>query len=578
MADEQGAKPNELTAQPLRSYRHPPEGLVPAVLGDRAERENSALSGQQGLRKLIYAWLFDPHIAGNYQRAFDRLIVWAIVLNLFVLLVEWVPQIHEPYRVWFDRFDLVSVVLFTIEYLLRLYSAPEDPQFAQRPRPRLAFVRSPFAIVDLLAILPFYLQAFLAIDLRALRVLRLLRLLKIFRLLVPAWKEFSELNQGRTFRQRVHALVFPSAYGGRIHQYFDTFIAAWVMISVMAVIVESVHSINYLLHMELIVIDALAVGIFTAEYCLRLYCCVEDPRFASPIKGRIRQAKSPSMVIDLLAIVPFFLEALLHHLIDLRFLRIFRLMRLLKLTRYTGATATLAKVIAREWPVMAAAAFIMVLLVILTASLGYLFEHEAQPEKFENIPQSIYWAVITLASVGYGDISPVTPAGRVITIVLALIGIGIFAIPAALLSSAFSDQLHKERDALKQELFEMLADGKISDAEAEIINREAKRLHLSAEDVEVLIEQARRERQMASDLSQLPLHTIAAKPEHAVERYKTLLSEIRQLGLMADAQRFEAAALQADRLTQTEWRIWQQITAPTASAPDPTPSAQNQPS
>jgi uncharacterized tellurite resistance protein B-like protein len=253
-------------------------------------------------------------------------------------------------------------------------------------------------------------------------------------------------------------------------------------------------------------------------------------------------------------------------------------MHLLKLTRYTGATATLAKVIAREWPVMAAAAFIMVLLVILTASLGYLFEHEAQPEKFENIPQSIYWAVITLASVGYGDISPVTPAGRVITIVLALIGIGIFAIPAALLSSAFSDQLHKERDALKQELFEMLADGKISDAEAEIINREAKRLHLSAEDVEVLIEQARRERQMASDLSQLPLHTIAAKPEHAVERYKTLLSEIRQLGLMADAQRFEAAALQADRLTQTEWRIWQQITAPTASAPDPTPSAQNQPS
>lgn len=578
MADDQGAKPNELTVQPLRSYRHPPEGLVPAVLGDRAEREKAALAGQQGLRKLIYAWLFDPHIAGNYQRAFDRLIVWAIVLNLFVLLVEWVPQIHEPYRVWFDRFDLVSVVLFTIEYLLRLYSAPEDPQFAQRPRPRLAFVRSPFAIVDLLAILPFYLQAFLAIDLRALRVLRLLRLLKIFRLLVPAWKEFSELNQGRTFRQRVHALVFPSAYGGRIHQYFDTFIAAWVMISVMAVIVESVHSINYLLHMELIVIDAVAVGIFTAEYCLRLYCCVEDPRFASSIKGRIRQAKSPSMVIDLLAIVPFFLEALLHHLIDLRFLRIFRLMRLLKLTRYTGATTTLAKVIAREWPVMAAAAFIMVLLVILTASLGYLFEHEAQPDKFENIPQSIYWAVITLASVGYGDISPVTPAGRVVTIVLALIGIGIFAIPAALLSSAFSDQLHKERDALKQELFEMLADGKISDAEAEIINREAKRLHLSAEDVEVLIEQARRERQLASDLSHLPLHTIAAKPEHAVERYKTLLSEIRQLGLMTDAQRFEAAALQADRLTQTEWRIWQQITAPTASASDPTPSAQSQPS
>jgi hypothetical protein len=210
----------------------------------------------------------------------------------------------------------------------------------------------------------------------------------------------------------------------------------------------------------------------------------------------------------------------------------------------------------------------MMLLVVLTASLGYLFEHEAQPEKFENIPQSIYWAVITLASVGYGDISPVTPAGRAVTIVLALIGIGIFAIPAALLSSAFSDQLHKERDALKQELFRMLADGQISEAEAEVINREAKRLHLSAEDVQVLIENARRERQLADDVSQLPLHTIAARSDHAVERYKTLYSEIRQLGLLTDLRQFEATARGDDRLTASELRVWQQITGAAGSVPD----------
>jgi voltage-gated potassium channel Kch len=289
---------------------------------------------------------------------------------------------------------------------------------------------------------------------------------------------------------------------------------------------------------------------------------VEDPKFSSPIAGRLRHAKTASMVIDLLAVLPFYLEAFLHHLFDLRFLRVFRLLRLLKLTRYTGATTTLAKVIVREWPVMAAATFIMMLLVVLTASLGYLFEHEAQPDKFENIPQSIYWAVITLASVGYGDISPVTPAGRAVTIVLALIGIGIFAIPAALLSSAFSDQLHKERDALKQELFKMLADGQISEAEAEIINREAKRLHLSAEDVEVLIENARREREMANDLSAMSLEKIAMHSEHAVERYKMLYTEIRRLGLLTDRQQFEAAATRADRLTLSELRVWHQITAP----------------
>lgn len=551
--------------EPPRSYRHLGDTPVPPLVGERAHREAMALSAVGGPRKQIYAWLFDSTITGNYQRQFDRFIAWLIILNLFALLIELVPQIHEPYRVWFDRFDVFSVVVFTLEYLLRLYTAPEDPQFRGAHRPRLAFVRNPFALVDLLAVLPFYLQAVVPLDLRFLRVLRLLRLLKLFRLLVPAWQEFRRLNRGRTFRQHVHALLYPSSYGGKLHLYFDAFIAFWVVISVCSVVLESVHAVDYLLSLELIVLDTIAVAIFTAEYCLRIYACVEDPKFSSPVAGRIRHAKSTSMVIDFLAVLPFYLEAFLHHLIDLRFLRLFRLLRLLKLTRYTGATTTLAKVIAREWPVMAAATFIMMLLVVLTASLGYLFEHDAQPDKFENIPQSIYWAVITLASVGYGDISPVTPAGRAITIVLALIGIGIFAIPAALLSSAFSDQLHKERDALKQELFKMLADGQISEEEAEIINREAKRLHLSAEEVEVLIEGARRERQLANDVSAMSLQQVAAHSEHAVERYKILYAEIRQLGLLTDRQEFEAVAAGADRLTASELRVWQQITAGAAT-------------
>ncbi len=543
--------------KPLRSYRHLSEGEVPAVIG--ARRADPATEHDFTPRKIVYDWFFNSAISGNLQKNFDRLIVWMIVLNLLALLIEHIPAVHEPYRRWFDAFELFSVALFSVEYLLRLYTAPEDPHFSAARSPRLTYVRNPFALVDLLAILPFFLQAVLPVDLRALRVLRMLRILKLFRLLVPAWHEFMALNQGRSFRQRMHALIFPSEYGGKLHGYFDVFIAAWVVISVISVILESVHSVSYLLHLELIILDIIAVAIFTLEYCARIYCCVEDPRFTRPLRGRLGQATTIPMLIDLVAILPFFLEALLHHLIDLRFLRIFRLLRLLKLTRYTGATTTLAKVIAREWPVMAASAFIMVLLVILTASLGYLFEHEAQPDKFENIPQSIYWAVITLASVGYGDISPVTPMGRAVTIVLALIGIGIFAIPAALLSSAFSDQLHKERDALKQELFEMLADGKLSAEEAEIINREAKRLHLTAADVEVLIEQARRERELANDLAKFPLHRIAETPAHAVEHYKSLLSEIRQLGLMTDPEKFEEVARQQDRLTASEWALWQQI-------------------
>jgi len=514
------------------------------------------ISSDLPFREWLYAWLLNPHIEGNYQKTIDRWIAILIVANLFVLIFEHVPAINALYSTWFHYFDVASVVIFTIEYLVRFYLAPEDEEFKKHRFARAKYATSPFAIIDLVAILPFFLQAFISIDLRYLRFLRLLRILKLFRVLIPAYKAFSIANKGRTFRQRVHALVFPSAYGGDLHNLYDSFIVVWVVISVLAVILESVHSIHYLLNMEFLILDAIAVSIFTFEYCLRMYCCVEEPGYKKALSGRLKLAKSTSSIIDLLAIAPFFLEVFLHHLIDLRFMRVFRLLRLLKLTRYTGATQSLMKVIAREWPVMAASAFIMLLLVVMTASLGYLFEHEAQPEKFENIPQSIYWAVITLASVGYGDISPVTPAGRAMTIVLALIGIGIFAIPAALLSSAFSDQLKSDREALVNKLFEMLSDGNIDEEEALYIKTEAKRLHLSDEEVKLLIEKAKRERELMDDVSVLPLHKIAANTDHTIEHYKHLLGQVRQLSLLTDHEKFQSAVDNSERLTETDKKLW----------------------
>jgi voltage-gated potassium channel Kch len=517
------------------------------------------ISSDLPFREWLYAWLLNPHIEGNYQKTIDRWIAILIVANLFVLIFEHVPAINALYSTWFHYFDVASVVIFSIEYLVRFYLAPEDEEFKKHRFARAKYATSPFAIIDLIAILPFFLQAFISIDLRYLRFLRLLRILKLFRVLIPAYKAFSIANQGRTFRQRVHALVFPSAYGGDLHNLYDSFIVVWVVISVLAVILESVHGIHYLLNMEFLILDAIAVSIFTFEYCLRMYCCVEEPGYKKALSGRLKMAKSTSSIIDLLAIAPFFLEVFLHHLIDLRFMRVFRLLRLLKLTRYTGATQSLVKVIAREWPVMAASAFIMLLLVVMTASLGYLFEHEAQPEKFENIPQSIYWAVITLASVGYGDISPVTPAGRAMTIVLALIGIGIFAIPAALLSSAFSDQLKSDREALVNKLFEMLSDGNIDEEEALYIKTEAKRLHLSDEEVKLLIEKAKRERELMDDVAILPLHKIATNTDHTIEHFKHLLGQVRQLSLLTDQEKFNAAVDGSERLTETDKKLWNMI-------------------
>jgi hypothetical protein len=481
-----------------------------------------------------------------------------------------------------------SVAIFTVEYLLRLYVAPEDPNFNQGKLPRLRFIRSPFAVIDLIAILPFYLAAFFNLDLRALRVLRLLRLVKLLRVFYPAVVDFIALNRDKTLRQKVYALVNETPDSGKLHEIFDFIIVLWVLISVSCVILESVDSINYYFHVEFIVIDTIAVAIFSTELLMRIYSCTEDPKYQHWLAGRINFSRQFSSLIDILAIAPFFLESLLDHLFDLRFLRVFRLMRLFKLGRHSAATKSLFFVIQREWPVMKAAIFIMLMLVMLAACLGYLFEHDAQPDKFENIPQSIYWAVITLASVGYGDISPVTPAGRTITIILALLGIGIFAIPAAILASAFSDQLRIERETMKQELYEMLGDGKISPEERVIIDAEAKRLHLSKAEVDRLLEKAKIELGLVAHPEQkghthqelhhthghhesqrqsMDLNYLSKHPEAAGEQFKILLAQIQQLAHSVDHERLNQYLSDKKHTTDFQMETWEYIAKQTKKKP-----------
>lgn len=512
-------------------------------------------------RKMLYSWLLDPTIKGNYQKTIDNGIALLILMNLLALLFERVPRIYEPNQLWFHYFDIFSVVVFTFEYFVRFYLAVEDSEFNGSRFPRLSYVKSPFALIDLIAIAPFYLQSIIAIDLRILRLLRLLRIFKLFRVIIPAYRQFLDLNHGRTFRQRLHAIVFPSRFGGDLQQYFDVFISFFVVTSVLISILESVQIIDYVMNVEFSVFDSVAVAIFTVEYTIRIYSCVEEKKFHGSILGRLKQATTPSTLIDFLAILPFFLEVFLHHLIDLRFLRVFRLTRLLKLTRNSDATAILIKVIAREWPILSASAFIMMLLVIMTASFGYLFEHEAQPDKFDNIPNAIYWAVITLASVGYGDISPVTTLGRLVTVIMALMGIGIFAIPAALLASAFSDELRKEREQLRNNLYKMLKDGKLDESEAKILREEARRLHLTVEEVNHLIETVIAEQEKRENREGMTISAIAKDSLMSIEHFKFLLGQIRQLAQLTDKNQFESESTQNGLLSEAEKKVWQFINA-----------------
>ena len=542
----------------------------------------------RSIRRLVYDLLFNKDNSDGYSSVFEKTIITIILVNAVVLLAETIPIIYDSRERQFHIFDVVSVAIFTVEYLLRLYVAPEDPDFNQGKLPRLRFIRSPYAIIDLVAILPFYLAAFFNLDLRALRVLRLLRLFKLLRLFYPAYLEFIERNRDKTLRQKVYALVNETPDSGKLHEIFEFIIVIWVLISVASVILESVDSINYYFHVEFIIIDTIAVAIFSTEFLMRIYSCTEDPKYQHWLAGRINFSRQFSSLIDIVAIAPFFLESLLDHLFDLRFLRVFRLMRLFKLGRYSAATKSLFYVIQREWPVMKAAIFIMLMLVMLAACLGYLFEHEAQPDKFENIPQSIYWAVITLASVGYGDISPVTPAGRTITIILALLGIGIFAIPAAILASAFSDQLRIERETMKQELYEMLGDGKISAEERTIIDAEAKRLHLSKAEVDRLLEKAKIELGLMthpdpkghshhdphyshghheSHRPAMDLNYLSKHPEAAGEQFKILLAQLQQLAHSVDHERLNHYLSDRKHATDFQMETWEYIAKQTKKKP-----------
>ncbi|PQA84546.1 hypothetical protein C5F52_00570 [Limnohabitans sp. TS-CS-82] len=487
----------------------------------------------------IYKWLFDPEFKHGFHHVVERSIGFLIVASVIAVLIENTPEIYNAHTAWFHWFDVVTVGIFTAEYLLRVATAHVNPDFAGKSFPRLRYAFSFYALVDLIAIAPFYFARFVDVDVEMLRVLRVMRLARMFKLsrqLIPAWHEFQELNAGRSLRAKVFAMLEPTGHSGRLHTYIDNFIVFWIALSITCVVFETVASVHALFATEFMVIDVIAFTIFTLEYIARVYSAPENPKYKHLRMPHWAHVRTGQAIIDLFTILPFILESLFSQHLDLRFLRVFRLMRMLKLTRYTSAMETLYKVVLREWQIIFASVFVMMLLVVLTASLGYLFEHPAQPDKFENIPQSIYWAVVTLASVGYGDISPITPMGRALTVVLALLGIGIFAIPAGLLASAFTDQLRIDRDAFKHRLMMAFEDGLLDGAERELIVAEAERLHLSHEEVKRLTAEAKAEfeAKATEQLTQANGLILDAKahPQLAAAQFNLLVA---QLDLIAQA-------------------------------------------
>jgi voltage-gated potassium channel len=217
----------------------------------------------------------------------------------------------------------------------------------------------------------------------------------------------------------------------------------------LAVILESVDSIEAAYKPYFRLFEYASLAVFSVEYLLRLWSVTADPRYRHPVWGRLRYMVTPAALIDLAAILPSTLQLLGVIGTDTRallLLRFFRLFRLLKLGRYSPAVHHLAEVFREKRADLTVALGAAGILLVLSSSAIYLAEKDAQPDKFGSIPQAMWWSIITLTTIGYGDAVPVTTLGKVLGGVTALMGIGIVALPTAILASGFNDRLQRQRE------------------------------------------------------------------------------------------------------------------------------------
>lgn len=217
-------------------------------------------------------------------------------------------------------------------------------------------------------------------------------------------------------------------------------------------ILQSFDSIASQYEIEFRVIQIIVVLSFTIEYALRLWSCTVNPQYSHPVWGRLQFATTPLALIDLIAIFPFYLIAMNNNLTIARIGRILRLLRLLKISRYSETFQAFFRVIFSRKDELVMTLFAVVIFLVMASSLMYFAERNAQPEDFSNIPAAMWWGVVTLTTVGYGDIYPVTALGKFFGATLAFFGIGLFALPAGIIASGFSEEIDRTKQERKGQI------------------------------------------------------------------------------------------------------------------------------
>jgi len=244
----------------------------------------------------------------------------------------------------------------------------------------------------------------------------------------------------RRLRREVHDVL---EVGGDAHpmgRVVNGFIIVLIFLNAIAFAADTVAELAGRYRWEFAAFNAFSVIVFTVEYALRIWSAVEIPMLSRLPRwqARLRYAMRPMMIIDLLAFLPWYLHWL--YPLDLRLLRVFRLFRLLMLVRYSPALQTLGRVVTDEYRALLGALLVILILLLFASSGMYLIERHMQPDKFGSIPQAAWWALATLTTVGYGDVVPVTPLGKMLGGVVMLLGVGMIALPVAIIATGFSQE------------------------------------------------------------------------------------------------------------------------------------------
>jgi voltage-gated potassium channel len=251
-----------------------------------------------------------------------------------------------------------------------------------------------------------------------------------------------------TLRERAHAILEEGETDSRIGLTVELLLLLLILGNVLAIMLETVPGVYGRYHRLLEQFEAVTVYIFAAEYLIRLWCSVEDPRIGArrPLIGRLRYALRPMMIVDLLSFLPFvLLGAFGGAALALRSFRILRLLRLLKIARYSPAVPALLGVLYAERRALTGTFILLLCVLCISGELMHLAEGAAQPNAFGTLPDGMYWAMTTLSTVGYGDKVPVTLLGRLVAGLTMVTGLVLFAMPIGIIATGFVDSLqHRE--------------------------------------------------------------------------------------------------------------------------------------